>query len=188
MKILLIEDDKAISSFITRGLGEEGFATDATYNGDDGLQLALQNDYDLVILDIMLPGKDGFEVCRRLRQTKASIPILMLTGKREAADVVKGLNTGADDYLIKPFAFEILTARIQALLRRAAQPIHVVLRVGPLVLNRTTRQVTYEQALLELSAKEYAIMEFLMLHPDMLVTRTMLEQNIWNQEFEGASK
>jgi Response regulators consisting of a CheY-like receiver domain and a winged-helix DNA-binding domain len=187
MKILLIEDDNKISSFIKRGLEEDNYAVDTANNGDEGLQMALRNDYALVILDINLPGKDGFEVCGVLRKTKASLPVLMLTGRTDPADIVRGLNTGADDYLTKPFSFEELLARIHALLRRFPQSEHLILAAGSLVLDRNSRQVSINGNTVELSAKEYAMLEYLMRHPDMLITRVMLEQSLWNQEFEGSS-
>jgi DNA-binding response OmpR family regulator len=187
MKILLIEDDKKTSSFIRRGLEEDNYAVDTADNGESGLQMALRNDYALVILDINLPCMDGFAVCGALRKIKASLPILMLTGRTDPADIVKGLNTGADDYLTKPFSFDELVARIHSLLRRFPQPEHLVLTAGPLVLDRTSMQVSIKGHPVELSAKEYAVLEYLLRHPDMLITRVMLEQSLWNQEFEGNS-
>jgi len=151
------------------------------------LQSAQSYSYDLFILDIMLPGIGGLEVCRLLRQANINIPILMLTGKREVADRVQGLNSGADDYLIKPFAFEELVARIRALTRRAKQPVHSELKTGHLIMDITTRKVTFNGIGIELTNKEYAVLEFLMLNHDVVVTRTTLEQHIWNQEFEGNS-
>jgi DNA-binding response OmpR family regulator len=187
MKILVIEDSRATSDFIKRGLDEEGFAVDTAFTGEEGLELARTFDYDLVLLDVMLPGKNGFEVCESLRQYKAHIPILMLTGKIEVEDRVHGLNSGADDYLVKPFSFGELVARIHALTRRARQPVHTELKAGPLVMNTFSRKVTFNGQNIELTNKEYALLEFLLLHPGMLVTRVMLEQTIWNQEFDGAS-
>ena len=185
MKILVIEDSRATSDFIKRGLEEEGFAVDTAFTGEEGLELAQTFDYDLVLLDVMLPGKNGFEVCESLRQYKAHIPILMLTGKIEVEDRVHGLNSGADDYLVKPFSFGELVARIHALTRRARQPVHTELKAGPLVMNTFSRKVTFNGQNIELTNKEYALLEFLLLHPGMLVTRVMLEQTIWNQEFDG---
>ena len=185
MKILVIEDSRATSDFIKRGLDEEGFAVDTAFTGEEGLELARTFDYDLVLLDVMLPGKNGFEVCESLRQYKAHIPILMLTGKIEVEDRVHGLNSGADDYLVKPFSFGELVARIHALTRRARQPVHTELKAGPLVMNTFSRKVTFNGQNIELTNKEYALLEFLLLHPEMLVTRVMLEQTIWNQEFDG---
>ena len=187
MKILLVEDDRATGSFIKRGLEEEGFVIDTTLTGEAGLQSAQSYSYDLFILDIMLPGIGGLEVCRILRQANKYIPILMLTGKREVADRVQGLNSGADDYLIKPFAFEELVARIRALARRAKQPVHSELRTGSLIMDITTRKVTFNGVGIELTNKEYAVLEFLMLNHDVVVTRTTLQQHIWNQDFEGNS-
>ncbi|HXY74293.1 MAG TPA: response regulator transcription factor [Dehalococcoidales bacterium] len=185
MRVLLIEDSQKTADFIKRGLEEEGFAVDAASSGEAGLLLADRNAYDIFVLDIMLPGKDGFEVCRILRGKGIAAPILMLTGRQEIADRVKGLNTGADDYLLKPFAFEELVARIRALLRREKQIIPEVLQAGTLVMNTATKQVALKRKFINLTAKEFEILEYLMRHPDKLVTRTMLEQHIWNQEFEG---
>ncbi len=187
MRILVIEDDKRTAAFIKRGLEEENFAIDAVLSGEEGLQLTETNNYDLIMLDINLPEKDGFEVCRILREQKVTTPILMLTGRHDVTDRVNGLNSGADDYLIKPFAFDELVARIRALLRREKQIIPSVLQAGLLVMNTVTRQVTFNQERLDLTAKEYAILEYLMRHPDVVVTRTILEQHIWNQEFESTS-
>jgi DNA-binding response OmpR family regulator len=187
MKILLIEDEKNISSFIKRGLEEDNYAVDTADNGDAGLQMALRDDYALVILDVNLPGKDGLEVCGILRKTRDSLPVLMLTGRAAPEDIVKGLDTGADDYLTKPFVFEELLARIHALLRRFPQPEHLVLAAGPLALDRASRKVSLNGNPVELSAKEYAVLEYLLRRPGMLITRVMLEQSLWNQEFEGSS-
>ncbi len=187
MRILIIEDDKRTGDFIKRGLEEEGFAVDTALSGEEGLRLVAAVSYDLIILDIMLPGKDGYEVCRILRDEKIDVPILMLTGKQEVVDRVTGLNSGADDYLLKPFAFDELVARVRALLRRVKQTVPAILQVGPLIMNIATRQVTFRQTPVELTAKEYAILEYLMRHPDTVVTRVVLEQHVWNQEFESTS-
>jgi DNA-binding response OmpR family regulator len=187
MKILVIEDSRATSDFIKHGLEEEGFAVDTAFTGEEGLELAQTFDYGLVLLDVMLPGKNGFEVCESLRQFKAHIPILMLTGKIEVADRVHGLNSGADDYLMKPFSFGELVARIHALTRRAKQPVHAELTAGLLIMDTGARKVTFDGLNIELTNKEYAILELLMINRNMVVTRTTLEQQIWNQEFDGAS-
>lgn len=187
MRILVIEDDKATSAFIKRGLGEEGFAIDVAFTGEEGLHLAEVNSYDLIVLDIILPGTNGFEVCRILRDRKVALPILMLTGKQDITDRVTGLNSGADDYLIKPFAFDELVARVRALLRRVERTIPSVLQVGSLVMNISTRQVMFKQTPANFTPKEYAILEYLMRYHGTVVTRSTLEQHIWNQEFESTS-
>ena len=183
--VLIVDDDQGLVSLLQRFLHNEGFLVSAVFDHRSGLDAALSGEYDVVILDVMLPGKNGFEVCESLRQYKAHIPILMLTGKIEVEDRVHGLNSGADDYLVKPFSFGELVARIHALTRRARQPVHTELKAGPLVMNTFSRKVTFNGQNIELTNKEYALLEFLLLHPEMLVTRVMLEQTIWNQEFDG---
>ena len=187
MRILVVDDDRRLCAVIRRGLLEESYAVDLAYDGEDGEYLAEVNPYDLIILDIMLPVKDGIEVCRELRAKKISTPILMLTAKDAVEDRVKGLDTGADDYLVKPFAFSELLARVRALLRREGTSKSPELRVGDLVLNTLTRQVNRGQRPIELTTKEYVILEYLMRHPEMVVTRTMIEEHAWDYEFDSLS-
>jgi len=187
MRILVVDDDRRLCAIIKRGLLEEAYAVDLAYDGEEGEYLAEVNPYDLIILDIMLPNKDGIEVCRELRAKKINTPILMLTAKDTVEDRVTGLDTGADDYLVKPFAFNELLARVRALLRREAMSKSPELRVGDLTLNTLTRQVWRGQRLIELTAKEYVILEYFMRHPNVVVTRTMVEEHAWDYDFDSLS-
>src|SRR4030066_709838 len=187
MRILVFDDDRRLCAVIKRGLLEEAYAVDLAYDGEDGEYLAEVNPYDLIILDIMLPNKDGIEVCHELRAKKVNTPILMLTAKDTVEDRVKGLDTGADDYLVKPFAFSELLARVRALLRREGMAKSPELRVGDLTLNTLTRQVWRGQRPIELTTKEYGMLEYFMRHPNVVVTRTMIEENVWNYDFDGLS-
>ncbi|MFP3975045.1 MAG: response regulator transcription factor [Chloroflexota bacterium] len=187
MRILVVEDDRRLSGILKRGLGEEGYAVDVAYDGVEGQYLAEVNPYDLIVLDIMLPEKDGFEVCQELRSQKINIPVLMLTAKDAVEDRVKGLDTGADDYLVKPFAFNELLARIRALLRREGGPRSPRIQVGDLVLDTLTREAWCGERLIELTNKEYMILEYFMRHPNMVITRTMIEEHAWDYEFDSLS-
>jgi len=187
MRILVVDDDRRLCAVIKRGLLEEAYAVDLAYEGEEGAYLAEVNPYDLIILDIMLPNKDGIQVCRELRAKKVNTPILMLTAKDTVEDRVKGLDTGADDYLVKPFAFSELLARVRALLRREGMLKSPELRVGDLILNTLTRQVWRGQRPIELTTKEYVILEYLMRHPNAVVTRTMIEEHAWDYDFDSLS-
>jgi DNA-binding response OmpR family regulator len=187
MRILIVEDERRLSGIIKRGLLEEGYAVDTAYDGDEGEYFAESVSYDAMILDIMLPTKDGFAVCRELRQKKMNVPILMLTARDSVEDRVRGLDAGADDYLVKPFAFNELLARIRALLRREGPSKSARLRVGDLVMDTLTRQVWRGQRGIELTTKEYAILEYFMRHPNIVITRPMIEEHAWNYEFSGVS-
>ena len=187
MRILVVDDDRRLCAVIKRGLLEEAYAVDLAYDGEEGEYLAEVNPYDLIILDIMLPNKDGIEVCHELRSKKINTPILMLTAKDTVEDRVKGLDTGADDYLVKPFAFNELLARVRALLRREGMLKSPELRVGDLTLNTLTRQVWRGQRPIELTTKEYVILEYFMRHPNAVVTRTMIEEHAWDYDFDSLS-
>jgi DNA-binding response OmpR family regulator len=187
MRVLIVEDEQQLANIIQRGLTEEGYAVDAAGTGEEAENLALNIPYDLILLDIILPGKDGIEVCRTLRQHKVKTPVLMLTARDSVGDKVKGLDSGADDYLVKPFAFEELYARVRALLRREENLLPQKLQVGDLSIETTTRQVRRGTRQIELTGKEYAILEFLMRHPNLVITRVMLEQHIWNLELDSTS-
>jgi DNA-binding response OmpR family regulator len=187
MRVLVIDDDRRLCAVIKRGLLEEAYAVDLAYDGQEGEYLAEVNPYDLIILDIMLPNKDGIEVCRELRAKKINTPILMLTAKDTVEDRVRGLDTGADDYLVKPFAFNELLARVRALLRREGMSKSPELRVGDLTLNALTRQVWRGQRSIELTTKEYVILEYFMNHPSVVVTRTMIEEHAWDYDFDSLS-
>jgi DNA-binding response OmpR family regulator len=187
MRILVVDDDRRLCAVIKRGLLEEAYAVDLAYDGEEGEYFAEVNPYDLIILDIMLPNKDGIEVCHELRTKKINTPILMLTAKDTVEDRVRGLDTGADDYLVKPFAFNELLARVRALLRREGMLKSPELRVGDLTMNTLTRQVWRGQRPIELTTKEYVILEYFMRHPNVVVTRTMVEEHAWDYDFDSLS-
>lgn len=187
MRVLVVEDERRLAGIIKRGLVEEGYAVDTAFDGEEGQYMAESAPYDLVILDIMLPRKDGLTVCRELRAKKINMPILMLTARDKVEDRVKGLDSGADDYMVKPFAFSELLARVRALLRRESMSKTPQLQVGDLVLDTLTREVRRGERMIELTAKEYAVLEYFMRRPNMVVTRTMLEESLWDFDFDGAS-
>jgi two-component system, OmpR family, response regulator len=187
VRVLVVEDSEAMASVIRRGLQEEGFAVDVAADGPDGLWMATEWDYDVVVLDAMLPGLDGFEVCRRLRDGQRWAPVLMLTARTSVDDRVAGLNAGADDYLVKPFALRELVARLQALLRRGATSRPTVLECGDLVLDPVSRTVTRSGTELELTAKEFAVLELFMRHPGEVLTRTRILEHVWDMAFDPAS-
>ena len=182
MRILLVEDNKRFSASLARSLEDEGYALDAAYNGPDGEGMGSSNAYDLIILDIMLPGKDGFAVCRALRAAKVATPIIMLTARTETEDRVRGLDGGADDYLPKPFELSELKARIRALLRRGAPGAAGELRVADLVLDPARHEVRRAGKALELRPREFSLLEYLMRRPGQVVTRELVEEHLWNQE------
>jgi DNA-binding response OmpR family regulator len=187
MRVLVVEDERRLAGIIKRGLMEEGYAVDNAYDGEEAQFMAETTAYDLMILDIMLPRKDGITVCQELRMKNVNIPILMLTAKDSVEDRVKGLDSGADDYQIKPFAFSELLARIRALLRREGLPRSPKLQVGKLIMYTLTREVWVGQKKVDLTTKEYSILEYFMRRPNVVATRTMLEENVWDYEFEGIS-
>ncbi|MBF0495017.1 MAG: response regulator transcription factor [Deltaproteobacteria bacterium] len=187
MRVLVVDDDEKLCDVVKRGLEEDSYAVDCVYDGDDGEYYAETTSYDLIILDIMMPKKNGIEVCRNLRRKNIKTPILMLTAKDTVEDRVKGLDTGADDYLIKPFAFGELTARVRALLRRESTSKSLELKVGDLVLNTSLREASWKQRPVDLTTKEYAILEYLMRHPNAVITRTMIETHAWDYELDSIS-
>ncbi|HEX7593289.1 MAG TPA: response regulator transcription factor [Anaerolineae bacterium] len=184
--ILVIEDEQKIADFLRRGLTYEGLKVEVCLDGESGLKAARDTPPDLVILDWMLPGLDGLEVCRRLR-AGGSVPILMLTAKDSVADRVKGLDSGADDYVVKPFAFEELIARVRALLRRSHTSEETVLRFADLTLNVSTREVTRGTRKINLTTKEFDLLHFFIRHPRQVMTREMLYDRIWGYDFGGES-
>ena len=184
MKILLIEDDKHIVGFLKKGLKEEGYLVEVAYDGEDGLCLSENEGFVLIILDILLPKLDGFELCRRLRAKGNSTLILMLTAKDDIEDRVRGLDVGADDYLVKPFAFEELLARIRALMRRQKNAEGSVLKVGDLTLNLLTREAKRGEITIELTAKEFELLRFLVYHPGQVFTRTQIVEHVWGYDFD----
>jgi heavy metal response regulator len=185
MRILLVEDERKIANFIERGLKEERYVVDVAYDGGQGLYLAEINPYDLLILDIMLPVKDGLSVCKELRKKKIGVPILMLTSKGSVKDKVLGLDSGADDYLVKPFAFEELLARVGALLRRNQEDKAPLLKVEDLELDQLTHKVTRAGKEIPLTSKEYALLEYLMLNANQIITRTMISEHVWQEDFDS---
>lgn len=187
MRILVVDDDRRLCSIIKRGLLEEAYAVDVAHDGEDGQYLAEVNPYDLIILDIMMPKKDGLQMCRGLRAKGVNTPILLLTARDAVEDRVKGLDAGADDYLVKPFAFNELLARVRALLRREGMFKSPEIVVGDLVLNTLTREVRRGDRAIELTTKEYVILEYFMRHPNVVVTRTMLEEHAWDYDFDSMS-
>lgn len=188
MKVLVVEDDKKIARFIAKGLREAGFAVEHIADGEEGLYLALHGDYDVIVMDIMLPKMDGLSVIEEMRRSGISTPVLILSAKRSVDDRVKGLNIGSDDYLTKPFAFSELLARIQALLRRAtgaAEPTQLV--VGDLVLDLISRSVTRSGKKIELLPREIALLEYLMRNAGRVVSRTMLLEHVWGINFDPST-
>ncbi|MEK6407345.1 MAG: response regulator transcription factor [Acidobacteriota bacterium] len=187
MRILLVEDEEKVSRFIVRGLTAERFAVDAAADGSRGLELATTYNYDLIVLDLMLPGLSGTEVLHQIRRTDHRVPILMLTARDAVADKVEHLEAGADDYLTKPFAFAELMARVKALLRRGSVERPNVLRVGDLEVDRLSQQVRRAGQRLELTAKEYALLEYLAANAGRVLSRTMIIDHVWDQSFDGAT-
>ncbi len=187
MRILLVEDDARLASFIRRGLREEQLTVDIASDGEQGLFQAQTGEYDLIILDLLLPKIDGIEIVRRLRAERVTVPVLILTAKEELKDKVTGLNAGADDYLTKPFGFEELLARIRALLRRRGDLIPTVLRLADLELDTLRHRVTRAARELDLTNREYELLEYMMRHADQTVTRTMLAEHVWEYNFDPLS-
>jgi len=187
MRILVVDDDVRLGAVITRGLTEEGYAVDAAHDGEQGQYMAEINDYDLILLDIMMPNVDGLTVCRNLREHGCSTPILMLTAKDAIPDRVTGLDSGADDYLVKPFAFDELVARVRALTRRTIPTRSPEIVLGPLHLDTVTRRLTRGEESIELTSKEYAVLEYFMRNPDAVITRGMIEEHAWNNDFDSVS-
>jgi DNA-binding response OmpR family regulator len=187
MRILVVEDEARIADFIVRGLQEQGHAIDLAIDGNEALTWADGAAFDAIVLDVLLPGRDGFEVCRTLRARGCSAPILMLTARDAVDDRVHGLDSGADDYLVKPFAFEELLARLRALSRRQPTVMGMVLSIGQLSLDTTTRVATRDGQVIDLTTKEYALLELLMRHPNQVLTRTMIAERVWNYDFDNAT-
>ncbi len=184
MRILVIEDEKKVADFISNGLAEEGYAVDKAHDGEQGYFLATTNEYDTILLDVMLPKMDGVTLCTRLRAEENQTPILMLTAKDAIKDKVKGLDAGADDYLTKPFAFEELLARIRSLLRKKYLHQKTRFQVEDLALDTITHTVTRAGRDIPLSVKEYALLEYLMRNAGSVVTRTMIAEHVWDINFE----
>ena len=187
MRILVVEDELKMASLLQRGLVEEAHAADVARTGDDALWMARAVEYDAIVLDVMLPGLDGFEVCRRLREAGVWSPVLMLTARDAIGDRVAGLDAGADDYLPKPFAFAELLARLRALARRGAEERPAVVEVGDLRLDPATRQVWRGDAEIQLSAKEFALLETFMRRPGQVLSRYQLLEHAWDYAYENRS-
>lgn len=187
MRILIIEDNHRLSSSLAANLTHEGYSVDTAYDGQEGQDFAEMTAYDLIILDILLPKKDGLEVCRDLRRRRVHTPILLLTARDSIDDRVHGLDCGADDYLMKPFAMRELLARLRALLRRQQPYKSGRMEMGDLIIDPATHTVERDGREIELTPREYALLEYLMYHPNQVVTREMIEQHIWNYDFECES-
>ena len=187
MKILVVEDDRKVAGFIQQGLKEEGCVVDLAKDGEEATMLAHVNDYDIILLDVMLPKKNGFQVATELRREGRNTPILMLTSRDATEDVVRGLDAGADDYLSKPFQFDILLARVRALHRRGGSERLEVLRYGPLTLDRLRHHAMLDQKRLDLTPKEFQLLEYFLLHPEEVVRRTTLLEKVWDMHFDPES-
>jgi two-component system, OmpR family, response regulator len=185
MRILLVEDDPRLAASVHRGLEEAGFSVDAVHDGESGLVGATTTPSDALILDVMLPGLDGCEVTRRLRRASIRTPVLMLTARDAVDDRVTGLDAGADDYLVKPFALRELVARLRALTRRDLPDRGAMLTAGPIALDTRSHRLVVGDRPVELTAKEFAILEYFMLHPGLLLTRGQLFEHVWDYDFEG---
>lgn len=187
MRILVVEDEKKVASFIKRGLEEAGYSVDIAADGVEGAYMAESDNYDLIVLDLILPRKSGLELCKELREQKINVPILILSARDTVEDRVTGLDTGADDYLTKPFAFSELLARVRALLRRGETMIPIKLQVADLVMDTVTHEVTRAGKEIKLTGKEYALLEYFMMNPNKVLTRTMLSEHVWDYTFDTFS-
>jgi len=185
VRLLVVEDEKKVASFIKKGLEEEGYAVDAALDGKTGFQMAMDRVHDLIILDIHLPGMDGLSLLHELRQRKVLTPVLLLTVRANIEDKVLGLDAGADDYLTKPFAFEELVARVRALLRRQTEAKLPVLEFADLVLDPSRRTVHRGGRKIELTAKEYALLDYFMRNPGRVLTRSMIADRVWDYNFDS---
>ncbi len=183
MRVLIVEDEKPLADVIKQGLSEEGYAVDVAYNGEDGLFMAENEPSDLIILDIMLPVVDGMTILKKVRKRGIKSPVLMLTARDALFDKVTGLDSGADDYLTKPFLFEELLARIRALLRRSSEVKTSMMEIGDLVINMATHEVKRSGKRISLTAKEYAMLEFMALNKNKVLSRTSLTEHLYDQDF-----
>lgn len=182
--MLVVEDEKKISSLVRKGLEEQGFVVDVASNGDEGFLLATTRPYDVLVLDIMLPGRDGLSILRNLRDRKMALPVILLTARSELNERLEGLNLGADDYLTKPFFIEELIARIHAVTRRASGAVQSILEVGDLAMNLLTREVKRGSTRIELTPREFALLEHLMRSPGRVLTRVQICEQVWDYHFD----
>ncbi len=187
MKVLVVEDDRKVAGFIEQGLREEGWVVDVAPDGDEATMLAHVYDYDVVLLDVVLPKKNGFQVATELRREGRNVPILMLTSRDSVEDIVRGLDSGADDYLPKPFHFDELLARMRALSRRGGAERLEVLRFGAITMDRLRHEVRVSDQVLDLTAKEFQLLEYFLLHPEEVVRRTTLLEKVWDMHFDPES-
>jgi len=187
MRILIVEDERRLSNIIKKGLSEDGFAVDQAFEGVEGQYLAESEQYDLIVLDIMLPKIDGLQLCRQLRERNIKIPVLMLTAKSTTEDKVAGLDSGADDYLTKPFSFVEFRSRIHALIRRSHQETSPTLSLGDLEVDPLRHVVKRDGKTINLTPKEFAILELLLRHKGEVISRTMIIEHVWDYNFEGMS-
>jgi DNA-binding response OmpR family regulator len=185
MRLLVVEDEQRLAAGLRKGLEAEGFAVDVVHNGTDGIWMARENPFDAIILDIMLPGANGYQVCQTLRSEGNWTPILMLTAKDGEWDQVEGLDTGADDYLTKPFSYAVLIARLRALRRRGARARPTVLEAGDLRLDPATRRVWLGGEQIELTRREFAVLEYLLHHPDEVLSKRDILDHVWDFDFDG---
>ena len=187
MRILLVEDERKMARAIRRGLEQEGYAVDVCADGDDAVVRGIENDYDGVVLDVMLPGRDGFSICRELRDRGRWAPILMLTARDAVEDRIRGLDAGADDYLVKPFAFGELLARVRAMVRRGRPERPAKLTVEGVVLDHATHTVRCGDSPIDLTPKEFSLLEFLMRHPGEVLSRPRILEHVWDMHYDGFS-
>jgi two-component system, OmpR family, response regulator len=187
MRVLVVEDEARMAELLRRGLEEERFAVDVVLTAQDGVWLATENPYDVILLDVLLPDGDGFGVCRRIREAGQWAPVLMLTARDAVPDRVRGLDVGADDYLTKPFAFAELLARVRALVRRGARERPPIIVVGDLRLDPAAKSVRLADRAIELTPKEFALLEYFMRHPGEVLSRTQLLEHVWDFAYEGDS-
>lgn len=187
MKILVVEDDRKVAGFVEQGLKEEGYVVDLARDGEEATMLAHVNDYDVMLLDVMLPKKNGFQIATELRREGRNTPILMLTSRDAAEDIVRGLDAGADDYLSKPFRFDELLARLRALYRRGGAERLDVLRYGPITLDRLRHVAAVNDQVLDLTPKEFQLLEYFLLHAEEVVRRTALLEKVWDMHFDPES-
>jgi len=184
MKILIIEDEKKVASFMKKGFESEGFVVDTAYNGKDGLEHAYDQSYDIIVLDLMLPGLDGLSLLQQIRKEQVTTPVLILTARGHVDDRIEGLNLGADDYLVKPFAFGELLARVRALLRRSHPRKNPILEFDDLTINPATHEVHRQGKQIDLTAKEYALLEFLAYNANRVLNRTTISEHVWHYDFD----